>query len=465
MARRVAQYQAQSNLWQGLSSRPAGSSPAAMDPSLRSEIEALLQKSQQGMHVQCMGKLATLLKHHKLMYRIRIDPGFVHIHPANRDGIGICPQEVIGLLSDIGDAGWQWDEVRPVCVEAHGDAHIEAFNKQLAKHGDIPAIETGTCKYASVSCTHTNMVLRMFRAGFKHPDARFTSNGHLSMDMLKGFDKDFWDAASYGLFWDVLSKEVVQEFPELPNNFQQAMNTGSQIQRKETELQMARRTQLVTAAREPAPSYEAVRNAISRTKPACINTLPFIFKFCLNFGGQTWLMDTERACKSSTRALGPEYWDAINKEVKGCSFVRLRHAALKLGYTSPEKFVSASDMKRLFNNNMVKDLGLANDIVHKARGLMEKRKLLEDDEMHKFECAIIAVLLGKKHPEVTTASTIESAACRFVLAVTRKHGVTLTHEWDEHFEEEPPMPAASAASSEEVAAVLLAMSFIFLCTF
>ena len=302
------------------------------------------------------------------------------------------------------------------------------------------------------------MVLRMFRAGFKHPDARFISNGHLSMDMLKGFDKD-------GLFWDVLSKEVVQEFPELPSNFQQAMNTGSQIQRKETELQMARRTQLVTAAREPAPSYEAVRRAISRTKRACINTLPFIFKFCLNFGEQTWLMDTERACKSSTRALGPEYWDAINKEVKGCSFVRLRHAALKLGYTSPEKFVSASDMKRLFNNNMVKDLGLANDIVHKARSLMEKRKLLEDDEMHKFECAIIAVLLGKKHSEVTTASTIESAACRFVLAVTRKHGVTLTHEWDEHFEEEPPMPAASAASSEEVAAVLLAMSFIFLCTF
>ena len=282
--------------------------------------------------------------------------------------------------------------------------------------------------------------------------------------MLKGFDKDFWDAASYGLFWDVLSKEVVQEFPELPNMFQQAMNTGSQIQRKETELQMARRTQFVIAGRHPAPSYEAVRQQISRTKPACLNTLPFIFKFCLNFGGQTWLMDTERACKSSTRTLGPEFWDAINKEVKGSSFVRLRHAALKLAYTSP-KFVSASDMKRLFNNNMVKELGLANDIVNKARFLMEKRNLLEDDEMHKFECAIIAVLLGKKHPEVTTASTIESAACRFGLAVAAKHGVTLTHEWDEHFEEKPSMPAASAASSQEAAAVLLAMTFIFLVFF
>ena len=82
--------------------------------------------------------------------------------------------------------------------------------------------------------------------------------------------------------------------------------------------------------------------------------------------------------------------------------------------------------------------------------------------MHKFECAIIAVLLGKKHQEVTTASTLESAALRFVLAVTAKHGVTLTHEWDEYFEEDAPMPAASAAaSSAEVASVLLAMNFMF----
>ena len=230
--------------------RQGSSWPAlTMDPSLRSGIEGLLQKAREGMqHVQRMHQIPELLGNHTKMYRCRLEPTFVHVHKDNRDGVGIVASEAIALLSDIADSGWNWSECRPMCVEAHGDAQIEKFNQELTKSGEIPPVEPGTCKYASVSCSHTNMVLRMFRAGFRHPDARFTCNGNLPMDMLKGFDKEFCDAASTGLLWDVLSQDVVKEFPELPNLFQQAMNTGSQIQRKESELQMARRSQMIVVS-------------------------------------------------------------------------------------------------------------------------------------------------------------------------------------------------------------------------
>ena len=59
------------------------------------------------------------------MYKIRIDPTYVHVHPMNRDGVGVYHSEVVALLSDIADAQWQWEECRPMRVEAHGDAQIE----------------------------------------------------------------------------------------------------------------------------------------------------------------------------------------------------------------------------------------------------------------------------------------------------------------------------------------------------
>ena len=92
-----------------------------MDPSLRSGIEGILQKAREGMqHVQRMHQVAELLRKHKKMYRIRIEPTFVHVHKDNRDGVGIVASEAIALLSDIADSGWNWSECRPMRVEAHG---------------------------------------------------------------------------------------------------------------------------------------------------------------------------------------------------------------------------------------------------------------------------------------------------------------------------------------------------------
>ena len=42
------------------------------------------------------------------MYKIRIDPTYVHVHPMNRYGVGVYHREVVALLSDIADAGQKW---------------------------------------------------------------------------------------------------------------------------------------------------------------------------------------------------------------------------------------------------------------------------------------------------------------------------------------------------------------------
>ena len=123
------------------------------------------------------------------------------------------------------------------------DTKVEEFNRKLVLRSQnmLP----GTVKFASLSArlsaTHTNLVLRLFQAGCKHSDERFCTSGHLSMEKLKKHDPIYHDAVTHGLYWDIVSSEVLDAFPELASLIQLTANTSGQLQRKETELQLAKR--------------------------------------------------------------------------------------------------------------------------------------------------------------------------------------------------------------------------------
>ena len=130
-----------------------------------------------------------------------------------------------------------------------GVAPTTNFNQNLwqSARGLLSPIEEdeeGTVKFASLSCTHTNQVLRLFHYGMEHSDEKYTSHGKLSKEKLRMLDSEYHDAVEHGLWWDVISAdlaEVLDKFPSLPTMLQACYNTGAPLQRRETELQMARR--------------------------------------------------------------------------------------------------------------------------------------------------------------------------------------------------------------------------------
>ena len=57
----------------------------------------------------------------------------------------------------------------------------------------------GTLRFASLSSSHTNMVLKSFATGQPHPDQRFTMAGKLSPEKIHAVDEQFYDAIMQGI--------------------------------------------------------------------------------------------------------------------------------------------------------------------------------------------------------------------------------------------------------------------------
>lgn len=92
----------------------------------------------------------------------------------NRDGAGVLAHEVHGLAADILSVGWNDQEPRPIAIELDEvqSQQVEQFNHRLVANsssGLFPLAPVGpgpgTVKYGSVSASHTNSVLRLFRNG------------------------------------------------------------------------------------------------------------------------------------------------------------------------------------------------------------------------------------------------------------------------------------------------------------
>ena len=285
------------------------------------KVKAYIKQAEDGGHVAAISNLFTYLKSRNLMYTQRVIPSLVHIHPDNRDGLGCYPTEVHGLLTDIGSSGWSWSEVKAIATEVpHGDTKVQEFNQKLiqSSHGMLPEVQPGTVKFASLSATHTNLVLRLFAAECKHSDERFCTSGHLSMEKLQRHDCNVHDAVTHGLSWDILSSEILGSFPELASLIQLTANTSGQLQRKETELQLAKRAYACwekKSKQNPQVKFEDVKADLLRSKPACQESLANLFRFVMQYGGGqgcSFLNETIQVCSACPpKTLGNEFWSAI----------------------------------------------------------------------------------------------------------------------------------------------------------
>ncbi|CAJ1442551.1 unnamed protein product [Effrenium voratum] len=454
----------------------------SLAPEVCEAIEALVGKAEKGSLVTSAARLVALLEEHKLAYQQRIQSRHVVCHPRNRDGYGCSGNDVHSLLHGILAVGWNDACVKPLCVESSGDAEVERYNLKMVEDagGLLAPVEVGGCRYATLSASHTNQVLRLISYGWHHehiedgecPDV--TVGGRISGEQLGKVDPLFYKAAQEGIVWTVISSLVLTQYPILANILQEAGNTSGQLQRKEHELQLARRLHHeclnLKATMPPGSgvSYSDVRARVTRSRPGCSAALPHIFSFLMKFSGgaeAAALLETERCVKlcggSSQRDLGASFWDSLGRDLKGgAPVLRLRHAMLRLALVGPDQVINTGDVKKMSSVAFKETALRCDDLMIDMRAYYEAR--LADEEQSKlqkllfeFEMELVAIAFDKRHCSCwKNAASFEQAAQAFVDSVFQHVNVRITDKWERH-RPKTEEPAASSGSRDGVANLCL----------
>jgi len=134
--------------------------------------------------VAAADRLEILLKEKGLLYEAVIAPRFLGFDPANRDGQGGNPLNVLALASEIAMVGWSDHEVKKaICAEAiPGGRTIEEFNQKLSADSGMAPVEDNSILYGTLACGHTNYVLRCIGAGVPSPCEYLAEDGRVNLD-------------------------------------------------------------------------------------------------------------------------------------------------------------------------------------------------------------------------------------------------------------------------------------------
>ena len=403
----------------------------------------------------------------------------MHVHPLNRDGLGLSAPECHALLNEIVDVGWDWSQPNPICVEIVSEEdlkNITDLNVALAKDSQEPnalaEVVPGTVKYASLSASHTNQMLRLFQAGALHTGSEnLMINGRLSMDLLKHVDAEFHDAAKAGLQWRVLSASVLSQFPQVASLIQEACNVGAHLQRRESELQMARRLHSVwkhMRLTTERVEYKDIQARILRSKPSRAPSVPSIYLFLLKFGGggpPVALLESEKFVKAcgpgaSQKMLGPQVWEALAMDSKGGhSYLRIRHALLRIGFMDG---ITLQECKKVLGGSMSEKVIEAEDLCTEIRALCQKHAVSPEAmrEVLLFEHEIIKVLLDKKGH----AESVQHCAHDLVVRVKQVDGREITNKWNTFVPSDTSTPSAIPSKSchnTQILGCLLSYAYMY----
>ena len=387
---------------------------------VRTQIAQFLDQAQHGHLVSAVDALLDYLQEQGLLHWQQIPGTFIRCHPHKRDGVGCSGIHCHDLLDDLLDIGWVDKEARGVCVEIPSsqlDA-VQSFNVALSKNSSgklAPWEEAHKLKYATIWASHTNQVLRLWLHSMPHSSQQSTvcHGGCLSLAKLRLKDPQFAKAVEEGMRWRVISSLVPEAFPEVTKLVQSAGNCVGSVMRCESELQLCCKvlqaiSEVRTRTGADVVSFDSIKGQILRSKPRCAAAAPFLFKFCLKFGGDSCghlVLETERYVKGhgyATRSLGADVWDALSTECKGGSRVLLRHCLLKLAFThASDKFLTVSDVKRALSPGLATRAEEAEDVLRQVQDLADSVQINDEHRLTilgQLQCNLAVVVLDKaKH--------------------------------------------------------------------
>ena len=290
-----------------------------MDPKVKDEIKDMIN------HVDGVGLQKTwkniqdVLSKHNLVSTLVIPCDQVGVHPSNRDGFGVAHRDVHRLLNLVAEVGYDENQVCAWCIEVNHleEPMVTKFNEDLVRQsgGAIPAFPHPP-RYASLSASHTNQMLRACLHQCPHQDNErvLTCEGLLDMSRIASQDPALARAVKEGIRWRVVSHVVAMEIPTLPRVIQSAMNAAQAIARAEHEFQIFRRISNEVAA-DPTVKWNDIKAKLLASKPLCALACPHMFSFLSKFGrGHGLIEKVEDRLKSTTemsKSLGDGFWKAI----------------------------------------------------------------------------------------------------------------------------------------------------------
>ena len=359
--------------------------------------------------------------------------------------------------------GWDDSVPKPVCVELDPPAQtrVAAFNVKLVNQSrlsthPLASVDPKTVKYGSLAASHTNAVLRMFKDGVRHEAAEsIMGSPTLSPEGLKAHDAGFYNAVCNGLEWTVIGSLAVRTWPNLTQLLCEASNTNGQLQRQESELQLAQRIFNVIESMGPSVDYKEVKGRILRSKPLCASSVPHLFKFLLKFGGGNGCSlffescDFLKCSKTSQRILGHDFWELLSQDCKtpGVLLPLTRHAILRVALAHPNpRHITVSDVRKILSQGMLQKVTEAEQLMGEVRGLLPwhpghpKCYLIQ---ILMWEMVAVEVLLEKK--EVKYLKSIQSALQEQIDSISEAGGPVISTKW-ESFRYEPDENNQAVAS-------------------
>ena len=209
-----------------------------------------------------------------LCKEMRIDPHPVGVDPTNRGGQGVSMWEVALLANDIVEDGWSWGMVtHATCIEERpGQSMIQDFNEKLVAGTDLAPVAHDSIRYGSLSCGHTNQILRAMAASMPADVPLVTENGRYSMARIRSRDVELAKAVNTGLSWKAYSWRTRLWYPTLPELLQSARNMSSTTLRKQGEMEgllKLHRSSLMTKglSANGVPLWHLAKANLLKTRP------------------------------------------------------------------------------------------------------------------------------------------------------------------------------------------------------
>ena len=225
-----------------------------------------------------------------LCKEMKIDPRLVGVDVTNRGGQGVCQLEVALLAGDIVEDGWSWPMVaQATCIEERpGASVIQEFNEKLVAGTDLAPVDQ--VQYGSLSCGHTNQILRAMQASMPATIANVTETGKYNMARIRSRDANLAEAVTSGLTWKVYNWRARVWYPSLPDLLGSARGMAASTLRKQGEMEglLKLHTSSVSTkglVAEGTPAWHIVKANLMKTRPPFADKLDAMIGFVATKSG------------------------------------------------------------------------------------------------------------------------------------------------------------------------------------
>ncbi len=359
---------------------------AAMDPSVRNAMEAIKSDPALAINLKVQ-KILQLLSDKGSMYTQVLQPHLLIVHSQNRSGMMLnsfdCHEKGLMALK----VGWQESKViESYCFEmsqnkARKEAQMNAMQKLVQSSEKRLAPISGQERFMSVSCSHISQFAKA--AGSGQCISELPELETFSMEAIDAqfADQQFKKMVRDGWQWNVIQADVEEGCPWFPQMLQASLNTGNQIVKQSTEMEIAMAISYLYKA------HGSMDKAIQLAQAATpLSYLPAIALYMKNFGGGdnfpalVFLQAVQKLFGLSLK-LGEEFMAAVAQaefKSKDSTYPMVRAALIAGNLSSPKhqdgisKLLVKSDIDKAKSPSQRHVLDLTEKLLRLAFDTMRK---------------------------------------------------------------------------------------------